>query len=130
MKRLLKFAVVGTVGLGVDTGVLMASMHGLGWGPYGARGLSFLAAVTTTWWLNRHFTFAVVQAPSRAEWLRYTGLMLLGGGVNYAVYAALVASLDLVHAQPWLGVAAGSMAGLGVNFLSSRRLLAPGTSGR
>lgn len=126
LTQLLKFAVVGTVGFGVDAGVLMVGLRGLGWGPYGARLLSFVAAVTVTWWLNRRFTFAVQQAPTQAEWLRYAGLMLLGGAVNYGVYALLVATLPWVREQPWLGVAAGSVAGLGLNFLTSRRLLRRG----
>ena len=49
--------------------------------------------------------------------------MILGGGVNYAVYAALVATVPLVAAQPVLGVAAGVLAGMFVNFFLADKLV-------
>ncbi len=52
------FAVVGAVGFLVDAGVLTALVNGLGANPYAARAVSFPAAVTATWWLNRRWTFA------------------------------------------------------------------------
>jgi putative flippase GtrA len=48
---------------------------------------------------------------------------LLGFVCNYGTYAALVAGVPLVAAQPVIGVAAGSLAGMAANFLMSRRFV-------
>lgn len=90
--------------------------------PYAARIVSFLAAASGTWLMNRHYVFAVLHKPTHAEWLRYVGLMVLGALVNYGAYALCIAFLVFARAQPWLGVTVGSIAGLGVNFTTSRLL--------
>jgi putative flippase GtrA len=83
--------------------------------------VSFLCAVTFTWAANRHLTFRSA-APGRplAQWLRFASLNALGGAINLGVYALLVARVASVARQPILGVAAGSVAGLLINFLLSR----------
>jgi putative flippase GtrA len=117
--RLLRFGVGGVLGFLVDSGVLYALLAA-GLGPYAARVPSFLCAATATWLVNRYWTFADRRSDrGGAEWGRYVLAMVVGGALNYAVYALLVAQSDLVRAWPVLGVAAGSLAGMVVNFLSS-----------
>jgi putative flippase GtrA len=117
------FCVVGTVGFVVDLGTLYAVSPWLGW--HGGRAVSFLAAASATWWLNRRFTFggAVLQEQERMgaarEYLRYLASMLGGALVNYGAYAVVLRYMDSDLA-PLCGVAAGSIAGLAVNFLSAR----------
>jgi putative flippase GtrA len=120
--RFLRFCAVGTLAYLVDAGVLTALVSGAGLDPYAARVVSFLTAASFTWWLNRHWTFEVKRAPTRAEWLTYVTLMLIGAAVNYGTYAAAIMWWPLAREHLWLGVALGSVAGLGVNFLSSSRL--------
>ncbi len=128
-RELLSFAAVGVVGLAVDVAVLYALAPGLGW--YGARVVSFWAAASATWALNRRFTFAHrARGGSVArEYLAYLATMLGGGGVNYGAYAL---TLYLLHGPlaAALGVALGSLAGMGVNFLAARYLVFRGRSGR
>jgi putative flippase GtrA len=123
--QFLRFCVVGTVGFLVDVAVLYAAVGLLGW--YGARVLSFMAAVTVTWWFNRSFTFTHA-APHEdsatfcailSEYCKYVGSMLGGAVVNYAAY---VVTLRLLHGPVAgvAGVAAGSIAGLAVNFFAAR----------
>jgi putative flippase GtrA len=120
-RQFLLFCVAGTLGFVVDAGVVQALVSLGGFDPYLGRLLSFLCAASATWLFNRRYTFsAAAAAPAGRQWLRYTLAMLGGFAVNYAVYAGLVHGLPLVRAWPALGVAAGSVAGLGVNFLSSR----------
>ncbi len=119
MKQFLRFCVVGAAGFLVDAGILQVLVAGAHANPYVARIASFLAAASTTWFMNRRFTFEVRHKPTRAEWLRYLGFMVLGATVNYAAFAFCIAFWTLADAQPWLGVAVGSVAGLGVNFASS-----------
>jgi putative flippase GtrA len=134
--QFLRFCAVGVAGLLVDTAVLYAVAPVLGW--YGARVLSFGAAASATWWLNRRYTFTQLAgglsaSPAPARWsvLRQYGQYLLsmtfGGGVNYAVY---VLTLKWVHLPDsvflgvaFVGVALGSCAGLVFNFLSARYLV-------
>ena len=89
-RQLLWFSAVGAVGLVVDVAVLLLAREWLG--VYAARLLSFLAAATVTWLLNRRLTFGGQRATGSLwhEYLGYLGLMVAGGLVNYAVYSLLV----------------------------------------
>ena len=123
MRRFLRFCVVGTLAYLVDAGVLMGLVSAAGLDPYAARVASFLAAASLTWWLNRRYTFEVKHEPTRAEWMSYVGLMVVGAAVNYATYAAAITWWPLAREHLWIGVALGSIAGLGINFLTSSRLV-------
>ena len=120
MKQLFRFALVGGGAFVVDASIVQLLVIGMGLNPYLARVFSFLAAASLTWALNRRYTFETKAQPSPKEWSLYLGLMIFGGAINYATYALCIAFIDVVATQPWLGVAAGSIAGLGVNFLTSR----------
>jgi putative flippase GtrA len=119
--QFLRFGLVGTAGFVVDAAALTAAMAWLGLGPYGGRVVSYLAAVTFTWAMNRRFTFAGAD-PRRgtAQWGRFVAANGVGALVNYGTYAALVASVPLVATRPVLGVAVGSVAGLVFNFTLSK----------
>ena len=119
--QLLRFAASGVCGLAADVAVLYLALA-LGAGYYGGRVLSFLAAATLTWLLNRRFTFHATSSPLR-EWRRYIAAMLGGGLVNYAVYSLLI---NTMPQRPWLAalaVAAGSLAGMSFNFIAARRFV-------
>ncbi len=124
-QQFLRFSVVGAVGFLVDVSALYL-LIGLGLDLYSARLVSFVCAATFTWIGNRLFTFRESSVARRApgrEWLLYVAAMTLGGLINYGVYAALVTFMDVFRLQPWLAVAAGTAAGLSVNFLLARRIL-------
>ena len=123
IRKFLLFGLAGGAGFVVDTAILYLLKGALGL--YGARAISFLCAVATTWIINRSFAFKGQSAnlPVWREFLHYLGAMILGGVVNYAVYAALVATIPLVAEQPVLGVAAGVVAGMFVNFLLADKLV-------
>jgi putative flippase GtrA len=120
LNQFLRFCVAGTVGFIVDAGLLQMLVVGMQANPYAARVASFLAAASVTWLINRRYTFAVSHKPTQSEWRRYVCLMLLGAVVNYGVFSICIAFWDLATTQPWLGVAFGSIAGLGLNFSTSR----------
>ena len=121
LRELAWFGISGVIGLLVDIAVLYAIKGVLG--PYLARLVSFFAAVVATWLVNRSVTFR--QRPSGmsliSEFASYFVLMIGGGLVNYAVFAFLLFQFAVVQEQPVWGVAAGSLAGMGFNFLSSRK---------
>ena len=126
LPALLRFGLVGVGGLLVDLAVLYVAAPNLGW--YGARVLSFWAAATATWWLNRHYTFASATAAAAAaesaasvgrQYLRYLLSMTLGGSVNYLTYATVIVWW-IWPAAPAVGVALGSCAGLVFNFVVAK----------
>ncbi len=124
-RELLWFCVAGVIGFGVDVSVLLALVGGLGLGAYLARVLSFVAAATATWLVNRGVTFAATRTDGAkrsvaGEWARYLLAMTVGGAMNFGVYATIVN----VWGQAWpvlvAGVVAGTAVGMGFNFLASR----------
>lgn len=121
-----RFAVVGVGGFIVDT-VVLYSMLAVGLDRYSGRAVSYLCAASFTWFGNRTITFADARATgvrdTAAEWLLFLLTNLGGGVVNYGVYAALVSSTEVVYAHPILGVAAGALSGMTVNYLASRWLV-------
>ncbi len=117
--QFLRFGVVGVAGLVVDIAVLLAAMA-LGLDKYSGRVVSYLAAVTATFSLNRAWTFRERRGGGAvgAQWARFALLNLVGFAANYGTYALLV-SLTATH--PVVAVAAGAVAGMGFNFVLSRR---------
>lgn len=121
--QFLRFGVVGIAGFLMDSAVLMG-MLALGAGPYAGRVASYLAAASLTFALNRAWTFrSAARAPVARQWGRFVTLNLLGFVANYGTYAAALAASPLVAAHPVLGVAAGSIAGMFINFIVSRRFV-------
>lgn len=120
-KEILLFAISGVIGFLVDAGIVQFLVREWAVNPYEARVFSFLCAATTTWSFNRKYTFAGKSTGSRRrELLRYIVAMAGGFALNYGTYAACVAAWPLVRAWPAIGVAAGSIAGAAMNFLSSK----------
>jgi putative flippase GtrA len=121
VSRPLRFAVGGALGFAVDSALLHLLMAAGGLGPYAARVPSFLVAATCTWLVGRYWTFADLSGTRRGrEWRRWIAAMAVGGAINYAVYAVAVAGSPTVRGWPVLGVAAGSLAGMVVNYLTAR----------
>lgn len=122
-QEFLRVGTVGVIGFLVDTGVLYG-MLGLGAGLYLGRAVSYVSAATTTWALNRAWTFrGRGTGPVHRQWALFVVVNLGGFVLNYGTYALLVAFVPLVAAHPVLGVAAGSVAGMFSNFFLSRQLV-------
>ncbi len=122
MNQFLRFCLVGVVGFIIDASILQTLVVGTHANPYLARLLSFFIAAISTWVINRRFTFDVSYKATHREWLSYVAFMMIGFIVNYSAFAFSIKFLPLTDTRPWLGVAIGSIAGLGVNFLTSRLL--------
>lgn len=85
---------------------------------------AFSIAVTTSWLINRNWTFAG-RAGERCvyEWVRYVAANSPGAAVNNSVYAMLMLTTSVFSNWPQLAVSAGSVAGMWVNFVTSRPLV-------
>lgn len=122
-REVLSFGLVGVVGYFADVLVTMTLAGFLG--VYVARIPAFIAAATTTWVLNRKYTFK--NNPSSRglliEYLHYLATMTLGLITNYLTYALVVGLLGGgVRIVP-IAVAVGSLAGMAVNFVGAKKLI-------
>lgn len=121
--QMLRFGVIGSLGFLVDTATVYAAHFGLGLGLYVAGVLGFLVAATFTWAMNRRFTFPEAQGEPRGrQWARFVATQTLGFLVNRGTYAGLIASVALAREHPVLAVAAGSLAGMVLNFITARTI--------
>ena len=119
LRQFLAFTIIGVLGFVVDSSVLYLGLEiglGLRWG----RLVSYLVAVTATWALNRRFTFGASRHRPMIEWARFAITQLAGAAVNLGTYFALITASGFVARFPVFGVAAGSLAGLAVNFTVAR----------
>lgn len=121
--QFLRFGLVGVIGFVVDATVLYFALRSIQMDFYSGRLLSYLAAATTTWLLNRRFTFSDASTRPGQQWLRFLMVNGLGGGVNYTVYALLVSFSPPFSNSPVLAVALGSLSGLLLNFAGSKWLV-------
>jgi putative flippase GtrA len=121
-ERFLRFALVGVAGFLVDASVVAVLIRVFAIGPYQARIGSYLFAVTTTWWLNRRFTFRSTSPPAR-ELAAFALTNALGALVNLSVYAAIIAWCGSLGWIPVAAVAVGSLMGLCINFLLSSKIV-------
>ena len=121
--QFLRFAIVGAIAFVVDAVLLLIAIEGLRWAPEVARILSFLGAVTTTWYLNRTFTFRTQKAPSLVEFLSYLGGMQVGLATNFSTFFLVLYLSDTATRYPIIALAIATIAGMTLNFLISRRIL-------
>jgi putative flippase GtrA len=121
---LLRFGLTGALGFIVDASVLHLLVTLWDANVYVARGCSFTCAATTTWLVNRIFTFsATPKSPQGlfAEWTAYFVASLGGGCLNYAAFAIAVRLSPLIHQFPSIGVAIGTAVGMTFNFVAYAR---------
>jgi putative flippase GtrA len=120
LREFLSFAAVGVLAFIVDAGVLSLAVWS-GSGPHFGRVLSYLCAVTVSWECNRRFTFSATRTrASLSSWARFAVAQLGGAAVNLGTYFLLIELSPTVARNPVIGVAAGSVAGLAINFTSAR----------
>ncbi len=123
LRQMLNFGIVGGIGFVVDASVLHVCVA-LGSGLYMGRVFSYLVAVTSTWALNRRYTFGAATGTSlRREWVRYAVSQLSGATVNLSTYSILVSMIAVCAAYPTLAVAAGCLAGMLINFTVARHFV-------
>jgi len=120
LRQMSAFAAVGVVGFGVDASVLYAGLA-VGLGLNLGRVVSYLCAVTTTWALNRRFTFSDRSTRGLfSQWGRFAVSQLSGAAVNLGAYYLLVHNSAVAAAHPVIGVAVGSLLGLTLNYAVAR----------
>jgi putative flippase GtrA len=112
-----RFLGVGAIGYVVNLAVFAAATHGAHIDFRASAVISFVVALTTTFVLNRRFTFAAHHGPVLVQLWRYALVNLAGFGTNLAVLIVLV-SVAGVAKVPAEAVAAA--VATPVNFLGGR----------
>jgi putative flippase GtrA len=126
---ILRFAVIGALGMPVDWCVLQLMVH-WGTGPYLGRILSWFCAASFTWAGNRYFTFAATRARgllgAGKEWLRFLAANAVGGLVNVGLYSVLVRFAPPPFNNLTIALVCGVLLGLVFNFTLSKKVVFKG----
>ena len=128
-RQILRYGVVGGLGFMVDAGVLYAL---IAWGSnlYSARVVSFAAAVTVTWALNRSWTFEQRgRGGAGRSYVGYALVQVAGASVNFLIYISVLEFLSPTPDNAILALAFGSAVGLVVNFIGARFVFAYRSTG-
>jgi len=118
--RFSSFAVVGSLGFFVDAAILSLLVHVWDWPPYSARVLSFVPAVTVTWYCNRRWVFSRTRNAAR-EYGAYFTVQTVGAAINLGAFALLIAAVPSAARLPVVPLAAGSALALLFNYLAAGR---------
>jgi putative flippase GtrA len=120
-----KFGIVGAVNTALDFGIFNLLYVGLGWPAMGANSASVAIAATSSFFMNRHWTFRHrARTALRRE---YTLFFLLNGvGLLIASACILVVEQGLHQSGPlWLNIAkvAGLVLGMVFRFTTYKRFV-------
>jgi putative flippase GtrA len=115
------FIVAGTIGFLADAGMLALLLYVTPLGPFAARVIAILFAMSVTWSFNRAVTFGRSRFPLLLEGARYGGVGLLSALLNYAIYAGLLLALPWLH--PLAAVVAASLAAMAFSWAGYSRFV-------
>jgi putative flippase GtrA len=117
MMRILRFGIVGVAGAAVHMGGFWLAQRFLGLGNSAAWILSFLAAATSTWFMNRRFTFQDRAGDNqRDEWLGYLAVAAFGAAAHFLTFHGAIRLLPLFAQHPALAIIPGSLASFIVTY--------------
>ncbi len=114
--RFFKFCLVGGLGVLVDLSVLTLFVDLLGVVFPLARVLSFLVAMTSNFYLNRHWTFGLGAGHTPREYARYSGAAMTALCLNWIVSNLLYYHLDWFRVYYQIAAAVGVLASTVLNY--------------
>jgi putative flippase GtrA len=125
IRQFFSFGCVGVAGLIVDAGVLWSMLHVVGLDPYSSRLISYIAAATVTWALNRSLTFRQQRTSDSLwrQWFKFLLANLSGFAANYLVYALCINTIPIMAQYQVLALIPASIVGLVFNFTASKKLV-------
>ncbi|WP_027487745.1 GtrA family protein [Allorhizobium undicola] len=121
MKKLIRFALVGSLGFAVDAAGLLLLLALTPLGPLSARAIAMAVAMLVTWQCNRLFTFGASRRSMLVEGFRYGSVGLVSAVVNYAVYCGLLLTMPLL--KPLAALVLASMAAMAFSFFGYSRFV-------
>ena len=121
-KMFFLFAIVGTIAFVIDAAVLKLGLA-LGLDRILARVISLTVGMHFTFAVNRLWAFKAMRGqPLIQQWAAYVLSNIGGALVNYGTFLLITQPGAWFEHAPVLGVAAGSVAGMFVNFGGARLL--------
>jgi len=118
------FAASGAIGFLVDATILTLLMGMASLSPIAARAISFPAAVTVTWLVNRRHAFAGRGLDNlRLEYSGYLAIQLVGALLNFWVFVACLKAWPPLVELPVVALAAGAAVAFAFNFAASQATL-------
>lgn len=112
---------MGVAGFLVDWAVVHLLM-GAGANFFLARAVSYFCAASSTWLLNRIWTFEANGRPALQQWISFLLANSVGGFINYSVSAMLALLFPaLIASYAVIAIAAGSLSGMAINFMLSKK---------
>ena len=119
-KRLVRFAVVGGAGFLMDASVLSILVQFADMGLYSSRTVSFLLAVSLTWYLNRTWTFGTTKNKRHGkEYVRYFLVQVAGALFNLGVYVYCIETFEQLARYPVIPLAMGALIAMIFNYFLS-----------
>ena len=98
--RFLKFSVVGAIGFVIDFGLFNLLAGTLGMGSIPASGISFVAAVTNNFILNRYWTYPDSRSKRISQQAIQFGIVsVLGVGIRFLIFFFFEEAVDLKPAR-------------------------------
>lgn len=121
--QFLRFAVIGTIGLGWDILIVSLLRHEVGL--TAAALISYFAVASLNWLLNQIWTFRNVARRGHAvlQWLHFLAANSFGFLLNRGTVYALSFTIPFCAQHVALPLAAGALMGLASNFSLSRKLV-------
>lgn len=118
------FVFVGAIGFLIDAGILTLLMTGFGFDHYTARAISFTAAVTATWYMNRRWVFERNAVPMNGrEYTSYVVVQIIGAVINLSVFVMVIEFVPRLARLPVIPLAIGAAAALLFNFSAMSRFV-------
>jgi putative flippase GtrA len=121
LKRLSAFGLVGGLGFSADAIMLEILTRFAEWTPLAARLIAIAIAGTLTYALNRKLTFKAQGRANVAEGGRYALGLMLTSGLNYAVFAVVLALFPGV--LPFVALVFASATAMSASFIWQSRVV-------
>ena len=118
-----RFISVGAAGFLIEALILQILVVYLDVEAFTALIIAFAVAVTLTWALNRTYTFKVTEDRSVREWVIYTFVNSLGGGIHLATYWWVIQIWPGLVQYPLLPLVVSSAVAAVFNFVVSKKVV-------
>jgi len=120
--QFLRFGTVGFIGFVVDNFCVYGLRASIGL--YWAGAVAYLFAATTTWALNRLWTFrATSRGAAHRQWALFLATNLVGFVLNRGTYFILISVSALCRDNPVIATFSGTLVGMFLNFHVSRTIV-------
>ena len=123
IRQVFSFASVGAIGFAIEA-IVLTILVAQGVDIYLSRGISFPAALTATWYLNRKHTFDNGRnsrfASLKSEYVTYFLIQGAGALLNLAVFSLVVFLLPQFKLIPIMPLAIGAGFAMVFNYSASK----------